>query len=62
MTNVYCFTGALRYMAVSSVKENGVKERELLSATGKQRMWIRYRGLGEINLEFGVSGGYFEHL
>jgi hypothetical protein len=40
------------------VKENGVKESEYLSATGKHRMWLRCRGLGEIHLEFGVSGGY----
>jgi hypothetical protein len=33
-----------------------------LSAAGKRRMLLRYRGVGEMNLEFGASGGYFENL
>jgi hypothetical protein len=28
----------------------------------KWKMWLRCRGVGEINLEFGASGGHFEHL
>jgi hypothetical protein len=35
---------------------------EFLSATGKRRMWLRYRGVGKINLEFNDGGGYFGRL
>jgi hypothetical protein len=29
------------------------------SAAGRWRMWLRYRGIGEINLKFGADGGHF---
>jgi hypothetical protein len=32
-----------------------------LRAAGKRRMRLMYRGVGEINLEFGAGGGHFEH-
>jgi len=34
----------------------------LLSATGKRRRQPKYTGSGEIELEFGASGGHFEYL
>jgi hypothetical protein len=62
---LYC---ALRQMAVYSVKQNGVIAINVwknlsrsLSATGKWRMWLQRRGVGEINLEFGAGGRHFEH-
>jgi hypothetical protein len=30
-----------------------------LSATGKRRMWLKYTGVGEINLELGADGVHF---
>jgi hypothetical protein len=46
-------------MAVSSVKENGVRNvRGFLIAAGKQRMLLRYRGAGEVNWEFGAGGTF----
>jgi hypothetical protein len=46
------------------VKENYARNVRVdsLSATGKQRMLLKYRVVGEINLEFGAGGGHCEHL
>jgi hypothetical protein len=33
-----------------------------LSVTGKLRLWLRYRGVVEINLEFCAGGEHFEHF
>jgi hypothetical protein len=35
---------------------------EYLSAYGKLEMRLKYRGVGEISLEFGACGGHFEKL
>jgi hypothetical protein len=44
-------------------KENGVwNVSGFLSDTEKQRLRLRYRGVGEINLEFGAGGGHFEYV
>jgi hypothetical protein len=38
------------------------KRKWILKCYGKMGMRLRYRGVGEMNLEFDAGGGHFEHL